>query len=69
MNVVQKISTYYVEDNMGRAEVVNGPENPQIVYYDGSGHKFFIEDYPGKSIAQVEAIAEDWALGYKQLNG
>jgi len=69
MNVQKTISTYFAEGNSGRAVVVNAADGPMIEYYDAQGHHFFTQDFPGKTISDVEMIAEDWALGYKTLNG
>lgn len=69
MQVQETVSTYYAEDNKGKAVVCMGSTGPYIEYYDGAGHMFFTEDYEEETLPRVEAIAEEWATGYKQLNG
>jgi len=69
MYTQETVSTYYADDKKGKAVVRMGPNGPYVEYYDGSGHLFFTEDYDNEPLPQVEAKAEDWANGYKQLNG
>lgn len=63
------LSTFYPEDDTGRAEVhVNFKEEMfYIEYYDENNKLFFTEDFPNKSMRYVEDAAENWALGIKQL--
>ena len=68
--VSKKISTYYSDNDKGYCEVHFDfkEECAFIKYYDNTGKSFFTEDFPNKSIRQVENEAEDWALGYKKLH-
>lgn len=67
----RKISTYYSDHGEGYAEVWMDfkEELAFIKYYDDNDNKFFEEDFPGKAIRYVEDAAENWALGYKKLEG
>ena len=64
-----KVSTFFAENNLGRAEVFHGHDSHYIEYYDQNGVLFHTEHFQGKSIHYVEDAAENWALGIKQLNG
>lgn len=64
-----KVSTFFAENNLGRAEVFHGHDSHYIEYYDQNGILFHTEHFQGKSIHYVEDAAENWALGIKQLNG
>jgi hypothetical protein len=64
-----KISTFFAENNMGRAEVYHDHAAHYIEYYDQNGNMFHTEQFPGRSIHYVEDAAENWTLGIKQLNG
>lgn len=63
------ISTFFAENNAGRAEVKQYVDSYFIEYYDGSGEYLSTETFSNKSIFYVEDAAENWALGIKQLNG
>lgn len=65
------ISTFYKEtpDGNARAEVHQNTGGYCIEYYDWSGSKMAVEQFPAKSVHYVESAAENWALGFKQLNG
>jgi len=69
MNVQETVATFHAEGNKGRAVVRMNADGPYIDYYDASGHLYFTEDFPGESVPEVEAKAEQWADGYKVLNG
>lgn len=65
----RKLSEY--EDASGRGMAVISfnslEEQFEIDYYDNLGHHFFMEEFPNKTIGQVETIAEDWSMGYRKL--
>ncbi len=65
----RKISTYYAEDEKGKAEVwMNFKEELALIkYFDDNDNIFFTEEFPGKSVGYVEDAAENWALGIKKL--
>jgi len=63
------ISEYFADNNKGKAVVNIEKDVYYIEYYDAEGHNFFKEDFPGKSLREVEGIAEDWAQGYHVLFG
>jgi hypothetical protein len=65
----QIISTYFADNNAGRAEVQKSQDGYIIEYYDSAGALMQSESFVGKSIHYVEDAAENWALGIKQLNG
>jgi len=65
----KKLSTYYSDNNKGWCEIHLDSKNESlyIKYFDESGRKFFVEDFPNKSMLYVENAAENWALGIKKL--
>lgn len=63
------MSVFYAENKQGKAVVGIYKEIPFIEYYDSTGKAFFREEFPEKSIAQVEEIANEWADGYHLLFG
>ena len=67
----RKISTFYSDAGKGYAEVWMDfkEEIAFIKYFDDKETKFFEEDFPNKAISYVEDAAENWALGYKKLEG
>lgn len=62
------ISTYWADDNKGRAEVHLDAKNESfyIKYFVHDAQTFWVEDVEG-SLSTVEAVAEDWCLGYHKL--
>lgn len=62
-----EISTYYAVGNEGKAVVSRKNDMYIIDYYDNKNTHFFNEEYPNETLEKVELFAEDWALGYKQL--
>jgi len=69
MHTQKTVTTYYAEDNNGKAVVCMGPNGPYIDYYDAAGHLFFTEDYDKETLSYVENLAQEWSQGFKQLNG
>ena len=68
----RKLSTYYADPpGRGYCEIHFDfrEEFAYIKYYDDKGNMFFTEDFKGKSLRYVEDAAENWALGYKKLEG
>jgi len=77
----KEISTYYKHNYEGkfakkpdegrRAVVKFDTESAEsyIDYYDTKGNVFYTEYFEGKSVHYVEDAAENWALGYKKLDG
>jgi hypothetical protein len=63
------ITTYFADNKLGEARVIRDNEKLMIEYYDTNNVKFLSEDHSDKSQGKVETIAEDWALGFRQLNG
>lgn len=63
------VNTYKAENGLGRAEVYNDNDSATIHYYDANGNAFYHEQFPDLSLAEVENLAEDWALGYHVLIG
>ena len=65
----KKLSTYYFDNGKGCCEIHLDSKNESlyIKYFDESGRKFFVEDFPNKSMLYVENAAENWALGIKKL--
>jgi hypothetical protein len=65
----KKLSTYYAEKGKGWCEIHLDSKNESlyIKYFDDEGRKFFVEDFPDKSMRYVEDAAENWALGIKKL--
>lgn len=64
------VSTYFKEDVSGpRAEIHKSPGGYYIQYYDATGNMIKTESHFEKSIHWVENVAENWALGIKNLNG
>ena len=63
------ITTFYACNSLGEARVIRDDDKLLIEYYDVNNVKFMSEDHSDKSQGSVESIAEDWALGYRQLNG
>ena len=61
----RKISTYYTDNDKGHCEVHMDFKNEYayIKYFDNNGKLFHTEEYPNKTVAYVENIAEDWVLG------
>lgn len=63
-----QVSTYYADNNKGKAVVSFEKDRYVIDYYDDHGVHFFREDnFEDKSIHFVEDAAENWALGIKHL--
>ena len=62
-----QISTYFAENNRGKAIVSLNKSVLMIDYYDDHDRHFFNEEYPNEPLKIVEAQAEDWALGIKKL--
>lgn len=63
-----EISTYYAASKNDGKAVVSIEKGVYVIdYYDNKGHHFFKEEYPDKTLGQVELLAEDWSLGYKEL--
>lgn len=66
--MAETISTFYTTPGKGYCKVkMKTPSHLYIEYYDNTNRAFFVEDYYDKSIQYVEAIAEDWTLGYHQI--
>lgn len=64
------ISTFYKENADGpRAEVHQGSNGYFIEYYDARGLMIRRDEFDNKSIQYVANMAENWAQGYKVLNG
>jgi len=65
----RKISEYVADRNMGTAVVSYNSKDElfEIDYYDNVGHHFFMEEFSNSTLKAVEAAAEDWALGHRQL--
>ena len=65
----RKISTYWADDGRGYAEVwMNFKEEVAFIkYFDDNGKKFFVEEFPNKSLRYVEDAAENWVMGIKKL--
>lgn len=65
----KKLSTHYPVKGKGWCEIHLDSKNESlyIKYFDEGGRKFFVEDYPDKTMAYVEDAAENWALGIKKL--
>ncbi len=64
------LSTFYAESNKGKAEVhMNYKEEyAHIEYFDSNDKRFFIEEFPNKTLRYVEDAAENWSLGIKKLH-
>lgn len=68
----RKISTYYSEIYDGYyAEVwMDFKEEVAFVKYFSYNHnKFYEEEFPNYTVAQVEVEAENWTLGHNKLDG
>ena len=65
---VKEISTYYKEDNKGKAVVcVNTKEELTFVNYYNEKDEFIkTTAFPDKSIRYAEDAAENWSLGYME---
>ena len=65
---VREISTYYEEDNKGKAIVCIDYSKektiPIIDYYDEKDKFIKTKSFPDKSLRYAEDAAENWALGY-----
>lgn len=65
------ISTYFKEEGgfKARAEVVQENNEYKMVVYDQNGEYVTEKHFPGKNVHYVESAAENWAMGFKVLNG
>lgn len=65
------ISSFFKESASGnmRADVLVEGSEYQIRYYGLDGSCFKSVNLPGKNLTQAENIAEEWALGVKNLYG
>lgn len=64
----RKVLTYTTEKH-GYCEIHVDSKNEMfyIKYFDNTGRQFYTEDFPNKSLREVEEIAENWCLGSKNL--
>jgi hypothetical protein len=64
----RKVLTY-TTPNRGYCEIHLDSKNEMfyIKYFDNEGRKFFVEDFPDKSLSYVEEAAENWCSGIKKL--
>mgnify|MGYP001260254740 CR=1 FL=1 len=65
----RKLSTHYSEIGKGYCEVHFDykEEYAYIKYYDNNDKKFYEEEFPHKSLVQVQTKAEDWCAGSEKL--
>lgn len=63
------VSEWETTDNSGKAIVKYSDIEEMffIEYFDNSNRMFFTEEFPNKSLAYVDDAAENWVLGYRQL--
>ena len=67
----KKLSTFYKDDMSEYCEIHidHKEELFYIKYYQKDAAKWFhTEEFNGKSLRYVEDAAENWALGYKEIN-
>lgn len=64
----RKVLTYETKKH-GRCEIHVDSKNEMfyIKYFDNNGRQYYTEDFPNKSLREVEEIAENWCLGSKKL--
>ena len=67
MRTPRSVSTYWAENNKGRAEIYVSDDGVMVEFFDDRGHLFRTSEYPNKSLTQVQNLVEDWALGYQVL--
>lgn len=69
MGNIPTVSTFFKEDNGGRAraEVVYDGTTYSIRYYDVNGNYHRTESYAGKNLHFVEDAAQNWVDGIKVL--
>ena len=63
------VSEWETLDNRGKAVVKYSDIDEMffIEYFDDANRMFFTEDFPDKSLRYVDDAAENWVLGYRQL--
>lgn len=63
------IGEYYTQDSSGFCRVMyNSIEELFFIeYFDENNKRFYLEDFPNKSLHYVEDAAENWCLGIKKL--
>lgn len=63
------VSEWETLDNRGKAIVKYSDLDEVffIEYFDNANRMFFTEEFPNKSLKYVDDAAENWVLGYRQL--